>query len=82
MSDVFWGAFFGAMPATIAALAALVSALRTSRKVEEVRHATNSLTDRLVATTGREQHAAGKLEGESMVRRPPAPGSQQERFGK
>jgi len=32
---------------------------RTGKKVEEVRHATNSLTDRLVATTREEAHAAG-----------------------
>ena len=50
------------LPATIAAVAALIANLRTAAKVEEVRHATNSMKDELVRVTGESEKAKGKLE--------------------
>lgn len=48
----------------VASLAAAIVSIITAAKMEIVRHATNSLTDRLVQTTKTEAHAAGVKEGE------------------
>jgi len=59
--------FIATLPATIAAVAALIVSIRNGSKVEEVRHATNSMKDQLVAAALREGtsagHAAGVVEG-------------------
>lgn len=47
----------------ITSISALVAVLRATRKIEEVRHATNSLTDRLVETTRVQARAAGVAAG-------------------
>lgn len=47
-----------------AALGAFLLSWRNSRKIEQVRHATNSLTDRLVESTDKEAHARGLKEGQ------------------
>jgi hypothetical protein len=49
----------------IASLIAAIASLRNSRKIKEVHLATNSLVDRLVASTRLEAHAAGVKEGET-----------------
>lgn len=59
ISDQFWAS----LPATLASIATLIIAWRTGAKVEEVRHATNSLTDRLVSTTEKESLARGIAQG-------------------
>lgn len=66
MSEAFWTLFFATLPATLAALAALivaiVNALKTNRiaeQVEVVHKATNSLTEKLVASTDKEAFARG-----------------------
>ncbi len=46
----------------VAACGALLVGWRNSTKIEQVHIATNSLTDRLVATTKSEAHAAGVKE--------------------
>lgn len=46
----------------VAALAAAIVSVITALKVEVVRHATNSITEQLVATTKKEAHAAGVKE--------------------
>lgn len=56
-------AVVSSMPPTLAAVAALVVGLKNARKVEQVHRATNSLTDRLVALTRLEAHAAGVKQG-------------------
>lgn len=45
------------------AAATLIAAFKGLEKVEEIRHATNSLTDRLVASTAVASRAEGNLEG-------------------
>jgi hypothetical protein len=57
-SDV-WIAALAAVPPTLLALASLVVGIRNSRKVEQVRHATNSLTEQLVAATRIASYAEG-----------------------
>lgn len=49
MSDAFWIALFASFAPTIAAIAALIVAIRTGRKVEEVRKNTNGLVEERVA---------------------------------
>lgn len=56
------------LPATIAAIGAVIIALYTNRKVEEVRHATNSMKDDLVRITGESEKAKGLLEGAAHER--------------
>lgn len=51
------------LAAFLAAGGALLVSIRTSRKVEQVHIATNSLTDRLVKSTDAEAHARGLQEG-------------------
>jgi hypothetical protein len=46
----------------LAAVGALLLSWSNNRKIEAVHVATNSLTDRLVATTRTEAHAAGAKE--------------------
>ncbi len=58
MSDGFWMGLFSFLGTLVVAY----MQWRMGLKIEQVRHATNSLTDRLVATTGREAHAAGVKE--------------------
>lgn len=55
-------ALVAALPPTLLALASLIATIKNIRKIEEVRHATNSLTDRLVESTRLESHAAGVKE--------------------
>ena len=59
-------AFIATLPATIAAIGALIVSLRNGIKVEEVHKATNSMKDALVAVTRsdalQEGHAAGVAE--------------------
>lgn len=52
-------ALAGGVAPTIAAVAALVVSVRTKGKVEEVRHASNSMKDALVAATDK----LARLEG-------------------
>lgn len=52
----------------ITSIATLIVALRSARKVEEVRHATNSLTDRLIASTKIASHAEGMADERSRAR--------------
>jgi len=63
VSEALVVAIVTSVPPTLAAVVTLVVGLRSSRKiarrVEEVHRATNSLTDRLVASTRLEAHAAG-----------------------
>lgn len=59
MSDQLLVAMIGALPATIASVAALLVSMRNGRKVEEVRKATNHMKDELVAITDKEAHARG-----------------------
>ncbi len=51
-----------ALATLVTAIAGLIIGIRNTRKIEAVRHATNSLTDRLVETTKTEAHAAGVKE--------------------
>ena len=62
MSDPVLIALLASIPPTVVALVSLVVGIRTTRKVEQVHKATNSLTDRLVEVTRTEAHAAGMLE--------------------
>lgn len=62
MSDPVLLALISSVPVTIASVATLIVALRQAKKLEEVRHATNSLTDRLVAAALIEGHAGGVRE--------------------
>lgn len=62
MSDAFWVAMFACLTSATAAIVTLVITLKTHKQVVKVEKATNSLTDRLVATTRIEAHAAGVLE--------------------
>lgn len=55
-------AAWGGLVASAASVLAVVVNVFVLFKVEKVRHATNSLTDRLVATTKVEAHAAGVKE--------------------
>jgi len=64
-----WIAAIAALPPTVLALASLIVGIRNSRKVEEVHRATNSLTDRLVASTKLEAHAAGIKEEQNRSKR-------------
>jgi len=72
MSEQVVVAFLASLPPTLLALATLVIGIRNTRKVEEVHKATNSLTDRLVASTKLEAHALGvreeKARGEAFAR--------------
>jgi hypothetical protein len=54
----------GEIAQLITSIATLIGVLRVTRKVETVHKATNSLVDKLVATTRIEAHAAGVKEGE------------------
>lgn len=63
MSEPVLIAFMASVPPTLLALATLVVSIKSSRKVEAVHKATNSLTDRLVASTALEAHAAGVKQG-------------------
>lgn len=77
MTEPLLIALVAAIPPTLAALAALVVGLRNSRKVEEVRHATNSLADRLVESTRIAAHAAGVKEEHERLKPPlSAPGGE------
>jgi hypothetical protein len=62
LSDTVLVAVLATIPPTLLGAAALVVALKTTKKVEQVHKATNSLTDRLVASTRVEAHAAGVKE--------------------
>ena len=62
MSDAFWMSFFSFLATAVLAILQYRLGLKVqhaSKKIEEVRHATNSLTDRLVETTRTEAFAAG-----------------------
>lgn len=48
----------------IAAVGSCIASLRNSRKIEAVRHATNSLVDRLVDKTASASDAAGFKRGQ------------------
>jgi uncharacterized membrane protein len=52
----------------ITSLATLLYVFRIGKKVETVRHATNSLVEQLVKTTRTEAHAAGMKEQKEMTR--------------
>jgi len=51
----------------IAAVGGVVIGWRNSRQIEVVRHATNSLTDKLVAVTKTESYAAGVKDEKDRV---------------
>lgn len=60
----------GALALVITAIASLGSMLlswRNSLKIEEVRHATNSMKDELVKVTGEAEHAKGVVQGRSEI---------------
>jgi hypothetical protein len=66
MSDVFWSS----LPATIAAVGALLVGLRNSRHIDnqttnihKIEKATNSMKDALVRTTAEASKAVGIAEG-------------------
>ena len=63
ISDTVWTAILTSLPMTIAAIATLVVAIRTGRKVEQVHIATNSMKDALVAKTEKEALARGIKQG-------------------
>ena len=46
-----------------AAVGALLVSIHNARKIEEVRHGTNSLKDELVAVTRKDALAEGRLQG-------------------
>ena len=54
--------FITSLGTFIVAVAGAFVSVRNSIKIEQVHKATNSLVDRLVATTKTEAHAAGKKE--------------------
>jgi hypothetical protein len=51
------------IPATLGAIGAIIIGIRTTRKIELVHKATNSMKDALVAVTEKEALARGKKEG-------------------
>ncbi len=51
-----------------AAMGAFILSLRNGRKIEIVRHATNSIKDELVAEVRRASHAEGLKEGRDEPR--------------
>lgn len=55
-------AFIAVLPMTIASVATLFTAMNTSKKVEEVHKATNSMKDALVAAALVAGHAQGVLD--------------------
>lgn len=66
MSDQFWvfaAVLVSTLPATIAALGALIIAFRTGKRVDQVYHATNSMKDELVRVTAQSEFAKGALAG-------------------
>ena len=63
MSDAVILAIIAGVPATIAALGALIVSILTFRKTEVIHKATNSMKDALVAAATKEGHAAGVAEG-------------------
>jgi hypothetical protein len=65
-----WTVFWGTLPATIAAVAALVQSIRNNKKVtvveekvDKVGHEVNSRLSQLVESTEKASHAVGKEEG-------------------
>ena len=48
MTDTVWIAIASGVPATISSLAALIIAIRTGRKVDQVERQTNSMHDKLM----------------------------------
>lgn len=48
MTDAAWVALAAGVPATISSLAALIIAIRTGRKVDQVERQTNSMHDKLM----------------------------------
>jgi hypothetical protein len=70
MSDASLIAIVAVVPATIAAIGALVIGVMTARQsarrdeaVAKIEHATNSMKDELVALTDKESHARGVKDG-------------------
>ena len=59
MSDAFWTVFFGSLPASIAALAAMITGIVTAIRLKAVHKQINSRMDELIVTT----KAASKAEG-------------------
>lgn len=59
MTDTQLTIILAAIPPTITAIAGLIVSLRNSLKIEEVRHATNSMKDELVRTTADAEFAKG-----------------------
>ncbi len=57
-----------ALATLLTAFAGLIIGIRNTRKIEQVRHATNSLTDRLVETTAVSSEARGNLAGRAELK--------------
>lgn len=64
MSDAVLVAIIVGIPATLGAIGSIIVGIRTTRKIEAVHLATNSMKDALVKVTGEEAFARGKKEGE------------------
>mgnify|MGYP001595294550 CR=1 FL=1 len=62
MSDAFWTGLFALLTVVVGILSTVVTVLlkRLEGKIEEVRHATNSLTDKLVEQKGKAEYSRGR----------------------
>lgn len=63
ISDAVWLALVTSVPTTIAAIATLVVSIRSSRQINKVEVATNSMKDALVVATEKEALARGIKQG-------------------
>lgn len=75
MSDLILVAIISIVPATITAIAAVITGLRTARKIEQVARNTNGLASELIKVTRTSAYAEGRQARRATDQAGDAPGS-------